>query len=66
MQLLDKRMLPSLNLFGYGQVESYGTSGDFFDAVQRHFQNEPKASMAHIPNRDAIVECIRTFLGKGR
>jgi len=66
MQLLDKRILPTLNLFGYGQVESYGTSGDFFDAVQRHFSSEPRVSMSHIPNRDAVVECIRTFLGKGR
>ena len=66
MQLLDKRLLPGLNLFGYGQVESYGTSGDFYEAVQRHFKSEPKVSTAHIPNRDAVVECIKTFLGKGR
>jgi len=66
MQLLDKRLLPSLNLFGYGQVESYGTSGDFFEAVQRHFKGEPRVSTSHIPNRDAVVECIKTFLGKGR
>ncbi len=35
MQLLDKRLLPSLNLFGYGQVESYGTSGDFYEALRQ-------------------------------
>ena len=66
MQLLDKRLLPAVNLFGYGQVESYGTSGDFFEAVQRHFKSDPRVSMAHIPNRDAVVDCIKTFLGKGR
>ncbi|HXV75721.1 MAG TPA: DUF444 family protein [Candidatus Polarisedimenticolaceae bacterium] len=66
MQLLDKRLLPYLNLFGYGQVESYGTSGDFFEAVERHYPNDEKVTMAHIPDRDAIVGCIKTFLGKGR
>jgi len=66
MQLLDKRLLPNLNLFGYGQVESYGTSGDFYEAIDRHFTNEEKVTMAHIPDRDAIVESIKTFLGKGR
>jgi len=66
MQLLDKRMLPGLNLFGYGQVESYGTSGDFYEAVERHFKEEDKVALSHIPDRDAIVECIKSFLGKGR
>jgi len=66
MQLLDKRMLPGLNLFGYGQVESYGTSGDFLEAVERHFKEEDKVVLSHIPDRNAIVDCIKTFLGKGR
>jgi uncharacterized sporulation protein YeaH/YhbH (DUF444 family) len=66
MQLLDKRMLPGLNLFGYGQVESYGTSGDFYDSVERHFKEEDKVTLAHIPDRSAIVDCIKSFLGKGR
>jgi len=66
MQLLDKRMLPGLNLFGYGQVESYGTSGDFFEAVERHFTKEDKVALSHIPDRSAIVDCIKAFLGKGR
>jgi uncharacterized sporulation protein YeaH/YhbH (DUF444 family) len=66
MQLLDKRLLPNLNLFGYGQVESYGTSGDFYEAVERHFTQDERVTMSHIPDRDAIAGCIKTFLGKGR
>jgi uncharacterized sporulation protein YeaH/YhbH (DUF444 family) len=66
MQLLDKRLLPNLNLFGYGQVESYGTSGDFFEAVERHFNADDRVTLSHIPDRDAIAGCIKTFLGKGR
>ena len=34
MDMLHDDMLPLVNLFGYGQVESYGTSGDFFEALQ--------------------------------
>ena len=66
MQLLDKRLLPNVNLFGYGQVESYGTSGDFYEAIERHYPKEDKVVMSHIPDRDAIVKCIKTFLEKGR
>jgi len=66
MQLLDKRLLPNLNLFGYGQVESYGTSGDFHEALERHFQDDPRVALSRIPDRDAIVDSIRTLLGRGR
>ena len=31
------KLLPSVNLFGYGQVESYGTSGDFYEALAGRF-----------------------------
>ncbi len=66
MEMLDKRLLPGLNLFGYGQVESYGTSGDFYEALERHFSGEQRVTLSHIPDRDAIVDSIKAFLGKGR
>jgi len=66
MQFLDKRLLPSLNLFGYGQVESYGTSGDFYEALQSRFPAEHKVALSRIPDRDAIVDSIKTLLGRGR
>ena len=59
-------MLPKLNLFGYGQVESYGTSGDFYDSLQASFGEEQRVALSHIPDRDAIVDSIKTLLGRGR
>ena len=65
-EILTDRLLPSVNLFGYGQVESYGTSGDFHDALKEKFPDNERVAFSKIPNRDAILESIRTFLGRGR
>ena len=64
--MLQERLLPSLNLFGYGQVESYGTSGDFFEALQSRFSNDERVALSRIPDRDAIVDSIKALLGRGR
>ena len=66
MQFLDKRLLPSLNVFGYGQVESYGTSGDFYEALDKHFQGDERVALSRIPDRDAIAGSIKALLGRGR
>jgi hypothetical protein len=66
LDLLERQMLPHLNLFGYGQVESYGTSGDFFEALRTRFARDERVAVFRIPNRAAIVDSIRAFLGKGR
>ena len=64
--MLQSNLLPSLNLFGYGQVESYGTSGDFFETLQSRFPSEERVALSRIPDRDAIVDSIKTLLGRGR
>jgi len=66
MEMLQQNMLPSLNLFGYGQVESYGTSGDFYEALESRFDGDEKVALSRIPDRDAIVDSIKTLLGRGR
>lgn len=66
LDMLQKSLLPALNLFGYGQVESYGTSGDFYEALESHFKSEEKVALSRIPDRDAIVDSIKLLLGKGR
>ncbi len=66
LEMLQEAILPSLNLFGYGQVESYGTSGDFHEALAGRFKDDERVSLSRIPNRNAIVDSIKTFLGKGR
>ena len=64
--LLKDSLLPSVNLFGYGQVESYGTSGDFYEALQAKFADDGKVALTRVPDRDAIVDSIKTLLGRGR
>jgi uncharacterized sporulation protein YeaH/YhbH (DUF444 family) len=66
LDLLNERILPVVNLFGYGQVESYGTSGDFHDALRKRFSEDERVALSRIPDRDAIVDSIKTLLGKGR
>ncbi|MEJ2558656.1 MAG: DUF444 family protein [Anaerolineae bacterium] len=68
-----KQMLPKLNMFGYGQVRSYG-SGQFIKVLRDYFAEAPEANYPDgtprlitslIPDRDAILDSIRDFLGKG-
>ncbi len=66
MDLMAGRLLPSLNLFGYGQVESLGTRGDFYDALRARFGSEERVALSRIRDRDAIADSIKTFLGQGR
>jgi uncharacterized sporulation protein YeaH/YhbH (DUF444 family) len=64
--MLHDQLLPTVNLFGYGQVESYGTSGDFYEALQSRFADDERVALSRIPDRDAIVDSIKTLLAKGR
>jgi len=66
LDILGKRLLPSVNLFGYGQVESLGTHGDFYDALHMRFSGDPRVALSRIPDRGAIVDSIKAFLGHGR
>ena len=66
LELLKEKILPQVNLFGYGQVESYGTSGDFYDALKSKLEDNDRVALSRIPDRDAIVDSIKTLLGKGR
>jgi sporulation protein YhbH len=68
-----KQMLPKLNMFGYGQVRSYG-SGQFVEVLRDYFAEVPEATYPDgtprlitslIPDRDAILDSIKDFLGKG-
>lgn len=67
MKLLDQQLLPGSNLFAYGQVESRYGSGQFLRDLQKYFgENTNKITTAQIKDRDAIVDSIKTFLGKGK
>jgi hypothetical protein len=66
IDLLSERLLPKLNLFGYGQVESPYGSGEFYDYVHELLGEHENVVTSKIPDRDAILASIKEFLGKGR
>ncbi len=62
LELLEKELLPPMNLFCYGQVQS-GAGRYFKDNLER-IHNDKLAS-AKIDDDDDIYTAIKTFLGKG-
>ena len=66
VELLRERLLPGVNLFGYGQVESpYGT-GQFLHDVNEAFRADERVVTSEIKDEDGIYDSIRAVLGKGR
>jgi len=66
IEILEKRILPYVNLFAYGQVESPYGSGQFIKDLRAHFQGDERVVTSEIRNRDAIMDSIRDFLGTGK
>ena len=67
MRLLEGALLPISNLFSYGQVESRYGSGQFLRDLHKHFGEKNESVVtSQIKDRDAIIDAIKTFLGKGR
>ncbi len=64
--ILKTQILPFVNLFCYGQVESPYGSGQFIKDLQEQFGNEEKLTTSEIKGKDAIMDSIREFLGKGK
>ena len=58
--------LPASNVFCYGQVDSPYGSGQFIKDLREHFSGDEQLITSEINDRDAIVESIREFLGKGK
>jgi sporulation protein YhbH len=65
-ELLAEKLIPVSNVFCYGQVESPYGSGDFIDALAKHFGDNESLILSEIPDKDAIYKSIKTFLGKGK
>ena len=66
IEILTDRLLPKLNLFGYGQVESPYGSGEFHDYVHELLGEHENVVTSRIPDREAILGSIKEFLGTGR
>jgi uncharacterized sporulation protein YeaH/YhbH (DUF444 family) len=65
IDILNQRLLPKVNLFGYGQVESPYGSGEFYEYV-KELTEKDNVVVSRIPNREAILNSIKEFLGKGK
>lgn len=66
LELLAEKLLPKVNLFGYGQVESPYGSGEFYDYIHEMLGERDNVVASRIPDREAILGSIKEFLGTGR
>jgi uncharacterized sporulation protein YeaH/YhbH (DUF444 family) len=66
IEVLSEKLLPRVNLFGYGQVESRYGSGEFYEYVHEMLGERDNVVVSRIPDRDAILGSIKEFLGKGK
>ncbi len=65
VELLKQKLLPRVNMFAYGQVESPYGSGQFIKDLRDHFGKDERVITSEIRDKDAIVGSIKEFLGKG-
>jgi uncharacterized sporulation protein YeaH/YhbH (DUF444 family) len=66
LEILQERLLPKLNLFGYGQVESPYGSGEFLDYIKDLTDGRENLVVSRIPDREHILNSIKEFLKTGR
>ena len=65
LDLVQNRMVPIVNQFSYGQVESEYGSGQFIKDLAERFGEAEEVVLSRIPDRDGIMDSIKQFLGKG-
>jgi uncharacterized sporulation protein YeaH/YhbH (DUF444 family) len=69
VDLLNKRLLPDCNMFGYCQVTSPYGSGSFLNVLREAFPKEApdqKVITSRVNSRDDIMESLRTFFKPGK
>ena len=66
IKLLREQLLPAINQFGYGQVESPYGSGQFIKDLRSAFTGDELLITSEIKTKDDIMDSIREFLKGGR
>ncbi len=67
LNMLAEKILPNVNLYCYGQVESPYGSGEYLGQLEERFGDKFDTLVtSEIEDRDAIYESIKTFLSSGK
>ena len=66
LRILNDCVLSKANLFGYSQVSSPYGSGRFIDEMRALHSETENVAISEIPDREGILDSIKTLLGKGR
>jgi len=66
IQLLKQKILPRVNLFCYGQVESRYGSGKFLKDLKKEMEDIDNFAYSQIESKEDILKSIKDFLGKGK
>ena len=66
LEFLSDQLLSVSNLFCYGQVKSRYGSGDYIKEIKSVHEEHENLLLSEIPDRDAIYDSIKEFLGTGR
>ncbi len=66
LELLREDILPHVNQFAYGQVESPYGSGQFIKDLRESVGERENVALSEIADKEGIYPSIRDFLGKGR
>ncbi len=66
LQMLMTDLLPVCNLYCYDQVKIPYGSRDYIRELKRINGKHENLVLSEIPNRDAIYDSIKLFLGKGK
>lgn len=64
--ILRKLILPYVNQFSYGQVESPYGSGQFIKDLEGELKNYEKMILSEIKDKDSIYKSIKQFLGNAQ
>ena len=66
VEMLRDKILPTLNLFAYGQVESPYGSGQYLQDLRRPFGDDERVVLTPIEGKDGIPRAVKSFLATGR
>jgi uncharacterized protein len=66
IEMLKQDVLPSVNQFAYGQVESPYGSGQFIKDLREAVGDDENVALSEIADKDAIYQSIKDFLGRGK